>query len=233
MPFRIAYLVSGEGRLFQSTLNAQRLGLLPIEISRVIAARPCGALERARRAGIPVDLIDWNSHPDRSQFDAKLNEAIAHSGADGLILNFDFLLRGSAVDQYWGKALNTHFSLLPSFPGFRAIEQAKASGTRFGGATIHLVDSGMDTGPIVSQAIVSIAPENDTATLGRALFNAAIPLQLQALAFLAGGRIHVSRDRHALITGAAYDPGVFSPSLEAPFRDLPAEIMHDVLERVA
>lgn len=229
MPFQIAYLVSGEGRLFQATLNAQRLGLLPLEISRVIAARPCPAMERARRANIPVDLVDWNRYSDRSLFDAALDKSILESGADGLMLNFDFLLRGSAIERYWGRALNTHFSLLPLFPGFRAIEQAKASGVRFGGVTLHLVDAGMDSGPVVSQAAVPIDPEADAAALGRRLFDAAVQLQLQALAFLASGRIRINAARRVVIAQAAYNLDVFSPGLEHPFNSLPHQVMDGVL----
>ena len=230
MPYRIAYLVSGEGRLFEATINAQRLGLLPIEITRVIASGPCPAIDRARRAGIAVDLVDRAAHADRALFDAALNDAILGSGADGAVMNFDFILKGTAVNEYWGRLLNTHFSLLPLFPGFRAIEQAKSAGVRFSGVTVHLVDAGMDTGPIVSQTAVPIDPQADVATLGRDLFHAAVPLQLQALAFLAAGRIHICDERQVTIVDATYTRGPFSPNLESPFRNLPKEVMRHVLE---
>lgn len=229
MPFRIAYVVSGEGRLLQATLNARELGLLPVQVSCVIGGRPCLALERAKKAGIPTKLVSRKDYPERSRFDDDLSRAIIEADVDGIVLNFDFLLRGPVVDHYRGRALNTHFALLPLFPGFRAVEQAKAAGVRFAGITVHLVDSGMDSGPIVSQAVVPVDPVGRAEDLGRELFHAAVRLQLQAIAFLANGRIQMATQRDVLVKEALYRPGTFSPSLESPFSDLPAGVMKDVL----
>lgn len=210
--FRFAYLVSGWGRLLQAVLDASVRYRLPYEVALVIADHECEAIERAQRMGVRHAIL----HEPRERFDPALLAMLKDENIDGLILNFDRLLGADICRAYAGRILNTHFSLLPLFPGFGAIRASVASGMRFGGVTVHLVDESVDGGPIVAQAAVPMPPAASEETLGAALFDAAVPLQLQAMEFLAAGRLREAA-RKIHIEGARYGATMHSPSLEAPY----------------
>jgi phosphoribosylglycinamide formyltransferase-1 len=129
----------------------------------------CAGRKIASRVIAPVDL------------EAELLETQRVQGFDGMGLTFNRLIPQSVIDSFNGRIFNLHLSLLPMFPGFGATRKALESGLPYAGVTVHLVDAGIDTGPIIGQQKVPIRASDTEATLGRRQFEAAVPLLLQTV----------------------------------------------------
>jgi phosphoribosylglycinamide formyltransferase-1 len=152
MAFRVGVLISGEGSNLQALLD-QVHGRDGIEIACVASSR-AGArgLARAADAGIDAAVFARAEHPDRDARDAALADWLDGHGVDLVVLaGFMEILGGAFIRRFEGRLINVHPSLLPAFPGVRAIEQALDYGVRVSGVTIHFVDEGVDTGPVVMQ----------------------------------------------------------------------------------
>ena len=160
-PARVVVLVSGIGTLLQALLNAAGPAY-PAQIVAVGADRPsAGGLCRAENSGVPTFVVELNKHPDRRSWDAALTDAVAVHAPDLIITaGFMKLLGPVFLDRFGGRILNSHPSLLPAFPGPRAVADALAHGVRVTGTTVHLVDAGVDTGPIVAQRAVEVLPDD-------------------------------------------------------------------------
>lgn len=151
-------LVSGSGTLLQALLDASAEPGFPAEVVAVGSDRPgVGGLRRAQDAGVPGFVVRLDDHPDRAVFDAALTEAVAHYEPD-LVVSAGFMkiLGQSFLHSFGGRVINTHPALLPAFPGAHPVRDALAYGVRVTGATVHLVDSGVDTGPILAQEPVTV-----------------------------------------------------------------------------
>ncbi len=133
----------------------------------VVSDRPDSlALERARDADIPTGVVRWQDHPDRDSFSAALAATVEDAGAKGVVLaGFMRILAPSFVERFPGRILNVHPSLLPAFPGARAVENALEYGVKTTGVTVHFVDEEIDHGPIVSQVAVPVRDDDTVATL--------------------------------------------------------------------
>lgn len=164
---RLVVLISGSGSLLQALIDACAKGLIPVDLVAVVSDRAeATGLARARKAGIAVHVADLNEHDDRGQWDLALRDRIARFEPDWIISAGFMRILGSAVlSAFPMRVINTHPALLPSFPGAHAVRDALAHGVRVSGTTIHLVDDGVDTGPIVAQRAVSVEPDDDEATL--------------------------------------------------------------------
>jgi len=124
------------------------------------------ALERARDAGIPTSVVKWQEYPDRDSFSATLADTLEDAGAKGVVLaGFMRILAPSFVERFAGRILNIHPSLLPAFPGARAVENALKYGVKMTGVTVHFVDEKVDHGPIVAQLTVPVHDEDTVQTL--------------------------------------------------------------------
>jgi len=158
----IAVLVSGGGTNLQAILDAAALPGYSAEIVVVVSDRPgVGALERAEAAGIPVEVVDWDAHPNRETFTTAVCDTVAAHGAAALVLaGFMRILSPVAIERYPHSILNTHPALLPAFPGANAIPQALAYGVKLSGVTIHFVDEEVDHGPIIAQETVEVLPDD-------------------------------------------------------------------------
>ena len=159
----VVILVSGTGTLLQSIVAAQG------ELYRVVgtvADKDCPAVERARQAGIPTTVVAFEEQPDRAAWNLELAAAVAGYNPD-LVLSAGFMriLGPGFLERFPNKVINTHPALLPSFPGAHAVRDALAYGVKITGSTVHLVDEGVDTGPIIAQAAVDVLPEDSEATL--------------------------------------------------------------------
>jgi len=164
---RIAVLVSGSGTNLQALIDRTADGTIPGDIVLVLSNKPKAfGLERARRAGLETDVIAHRGFPDRETFDAALVDRLTKAQVDLVCLaGFMRVLTPVFVDAFAGRLLNIHPALLPAFPGVHAQQQAFDYGVRWTGATVHFVDRGTDTGPIVLQAAVPVEPGDTLETL--------------------------------------------------------------------
>ncbi len=164
---RVGVLVSGAGTNLQALLDAQARGqLAPAEICVVISNKPSApALGRATAAGIPAEIVEHQGL-ERAMFEARLIDVLAYHGVELVVLaGFMRVLTGYFLDHYPLRVINTHPSLLPAFPGMYAPAQALAYGVALAGVTVHFVDTSVDGGPIIAQAAVAVADDDDANTL--------------------------------------------------------------------
>ena len=166
---RLGILGSGSGSNMQAILDAIQDGKLEAEIVMVLSDIPDAyILERAAQAGLPTGLIDCRGLRSKFPEDAQRETAdiLKHAGAELICLaGFMRLLRPPLLDAFPGRIINIHPSLLPDFPGLDAWTQAVEAGARESGCTVHYVDTGMDTGPIIAQARVPVHPDDTPGSL--------------------------------------------------------------------
>lgn len=174
---RIVWAVSGQGRALHAVLEAVDAGLLPVTIVAVVIDRPSPISATVEARGLPCQLIE----PDGGRYHPDLVTLLAEQRADWLGLTFNRLLADEVVRQMKGRIFNLHLSLLPMFPGFGSIKRTLASGMRLTAATVHLVDGTTDQGPILTQSAVPVTSHDTVATLGRRMFEAALPMLLQVV----------------------------------------------------
>lgn len=164
-PARLVVLASGTGSLLHSLLEAAT-GRWPGRVVAVGTDRPCRAAEIAQAAGVPTFTVRLGDHADRADWDAAITEATGTHQPD-LVVSAGFmkLLGPRFLARFPGRIVNTHPALLPSFPGPHAVADALAYGVRVTGTTVHLVDAGTDTGPILAQRAVEVRDDDDEETL--------------------------------------------------------------------
>ncbi|MEX5294522.1 phosphoribosylglycinamide formyltransferase [Kocuria sp. CPCC 205268] len=163
---RIVVMVSGSGTNLQAVLDAVREGRIDVEIAAVGADKPCTGLERARQAGIETFLVRPGDHPDRTRWNRALQEAVAARQPDRVLFaGFMRIVDPAFVEAFAGRIINTHPSLLPSFPGAHAVRDALAHGVKVTGVTVHEVVADVDAGPILAQAAVPVEEEDTEASL--------------------------------------------------------------------
>jgi phosphoribosylglycinamide formyltransferase 1 len=167
MTARLVVLVSGEGTNLQALIDACRDDEYGAQVVAVGADRPAiSALSRAERAGIPAFTVRLADYAARADWDAALTGACAAYAPDLIVLaGFMKLVGKQFLDSFGGRCVNTHPALLPSFPGAHAVREALARGVKVTGCTVLVVDEGVDSGPIVAQAPVPVADDDDEAVL--------------------------------------------------------------------
>lgn len=159
-PARVVVLVSGSGTLLQALVDATAEPGYPAEVVAVGADRAgIVGLARAERAGIPGFVCRVTDHADRAAWDGALAKAVAEHRPD-LVVSAGFMkiLGAGFLAGIGCPMINTHPALLPAFPGIRGVADALAYGVKVTGATVHLVDDGVDTGPVLAQAAVTVEP---------------------------------------------------------------------------
>jgi len=167
MPMRLVVLVSGSGTLLQSLIDASLTGELDASVVAVGADRDDAyGLVRARQAGIPTFVVPLEKGGDRAAWDTSLTERVAAHEPD-LVVSAGFMkLVGPAfLARFGGRTINTHPALLPSFPGIHGPRDALAHGVKVTGATLFLVDEGVDTGRILAQEPVRVLPDDTVESL--------------------------------------------------------------------
>jgi phosphoribosylglycinamide formyltransferase-1 len=191
----VAVLVSGQGTNLQALLDAG----LPVRL--VVSDRAqAPALARARAAGVPARVVRLRDFPDREAFDEALAEAV---GRADLVVHAGFMriLGPRYVDRLEGRCINVHPSLLPAFPGLRAPAQALAYGVKVTGATVHFVDRGVDTGPIILQEPVEVRPDDTEESLHARIQRVEWRLLPEAVRLFLAGRLRIE-GRRVLVLGA-------------------------------
>jgi phosphoribosylglycinamide formyltransferase-1 len=164
---RIVILISGRGSNMQAMLKVAAAEHWPAQFAAVISNQPNAAgLDVARAAGIATAAINHRDYPDREQFDAALAELIDQHSPDLIVLaGFMRILTPGFANRFFGRLINIHPSLLPSFPGLRTHQQAIDAGVKVHGATVHFVTAELDHGPIISQATVPVLDDDTEDTL--------------------------------------------------------------------
>lgn len=164
---RIAVLASGRGSNFQALIDRVTDRTIPAEICCLITDNPKAyAIERAEQAGIPVMIVDVAACQDRSAYDQALESVMVAADADIFILaGYMRLLSPETVRRFALKIINIHPALLPSFSGLHAQRQAIEYGVRVAGCTVHFVDEGMDSGPVILQRCVPVLDDDTEDTL--------------------------------------------------------------------
>jgi phosphoribosylglycinamide formyltransferase-1 len=183
---RIAVLLSGTGSLCAALLAATDDPDYPAAVVAVGSDRDAAGLEHARRRSLPTFVCAVGDHPDRGAWDRALAAQIA-SFAPDLVVSAGFMkIVGPAVlAAFGGRLINTHPALLPAFPGAHAVRDALAAGASVTGATVHVVDAGVDTGPLLAQREVAVLAGDDEARLHERIKDVERELLVQTVASLA------------------------------------------------
>lgn len=163
----LAVLVSGNGSNLQAIIDQIRSGSINARIACVISNNPDAyAVQRANNHGIPVVIHENRSFPDRRAYDTALVRILKGYGVELVVLaGFMRILSDVMVNAFPNAIINIHPALLPAFPGLHAQQQALKYGVKFSGCTVHFVDCGTDTGPIIMQAVVPVLPDDTEASL--------------------------------------------------------------------
>lgn len=164
---RVGVLVSGEGSNLQALLTATRDPMYPARVVVVLANHECGALEKARKAGVTRSIFRLADYPDRKTRDLEMARTLHFHGVELVVCaGYDAILVPAFTRQFSGRIINIHPSLLPAFSGtMDAVAQALQSGVPETGCTVHIVTDEVDAGPVIAQRRVSIRPDDTVETL--------------------------------------------------------------------
>ncbi|GAC70384.1 phosphoribosylglycinamide formyltransferase [Gordonia soli] len=162
----VAVLASGTGSLLESLVAYADRTDAPFTIVAIAVDRECRAAELAREREVPVVERRLGDHPDRAAWDAALTDGVAEHDPQWIVTaGFMKILGPAFLGRFGGRIVNSHPALLPSFPGAHGVADALAHGVKVTGATVHLVDDGVDTGPILAQVPVTVEAGDTEATL--------------------------------------------------------------------
>jgi phosphoribosylglycinamide formyltransferase-1 len=189
VPARIVILASGSGTLLQSIIDATRAGELLVDITAVGSDVPDAyALQRAREADIDTFVLSVSDFSDRSAWNDALLVRLRADDPEWIVsAGFMRVLGPQVVDAFAGRILNTHPALLPAFPGAHGVRDALAYGVKVTGCTVHIVDRGVDTGPILAQQAVEVLPDDDEDSLHERIKTVERMMLVRTLASLTGG----------------------------------------------
>jgi phosphoribosylglycinamide formyltransferase 1 len=190
--FKLVVLASGTGSNLQAILDRlhRREG---IEVAGVGSDKPgAPALERARAASIPAGVFPREDYVNREARDVAMGDWVEEQGADLIVLaGYMQLLSAPFVARFRHRIVNVHPALLPAFPGLDAIGQALAAGAEVTGVTVHFVDEGVDTGPVILQREVSVPADRDRSALELAIHATEHELYPEAIRMIAAGRVRI------------------------------------------
>jgi phosphoribosylglycinamide formyltransferase-1 len=192
----LGVLISGRGSNLQAILDACGRGELDARVRLVLSnQRAAAGLERAEQAGVPTAVIEHKGFPSRAAFDAALVERLQAAGVAWVVLaGFMRIVTRGFLDAFPDRVINIHPSLLPSFPGVDAQQQAIDYGVRVSGCTVHLVDDGVDAGPVLAQAAVPVFRDDSRDALAARILTREHELLVATLQGIAEGRLEVSHD---------------------------------------
>ena len=204
--FRIAVLASGGGTNLQAILDKLH-GSDGIEVVGVVSDRPEAiALERASKAGIDTGKFPAESYPERAERDAAIGDWLEERKVDLVVLaGYMQLLSPQFVERFRNRVINVHPALLPSFPGLDAVQQTLDHGSKVTGVTVHFVDEGVDSGPIIFQRPVQVPPSRDCEELEKEIHAIEHELLPEAIRLIAAGRVSVD-DVNPRLVRIAPDP---------------------------
>ncbi|MBF7081925.1 phosphoribosylglycinamide formyltransferase [Desulfallas sp. Bu1-1] len=189
----LGVLASGRGSNLQAIIDACAAGRLPARVAVVISDNGNAfALERARRAGIPAVHVDMGDFPGKAEYERQIAGVLKEHGVDLVCLaGYMRLVGNGLLDAFPGRIMNIHPALLPAFPGLHAQEQAWCYGVKFSGCTVHFVDEGMDTGPIILQAVVPVYDDDTADTLAERILEQEHRIYPEAIRLFCEGKLEV------------------------------------------
>jgi phosphoribosylglycinamide formyltransferase-1 len=190
---KLGVLVSGTGSNLQAILDAVAGARLDARVAVVVSnVADAGGLARAMAAGVETVVVDHRAYADRRAFDAALVEVLRARGVEVVVLaGFMRLVTDVLLGAFPMRVVNVHPSLLPAFPGVHSQKQAFDYGVRVAGCTVHFVDGGTDTGPIIAQAAVPVEEGDDEESLRLRILAKEHELLPQVLQWMAEGRVSV------------------------------------------
>jgi phosphoribosylglycinamide formyltransferase 1 len=199
--FRIVVLASGSGTNLQAILNKLHGGDEGIEVVGVGSDQAdAGALDRARRANVETAVFPTSEYEDRASRDQALGDWIEDRKADLVVLaGYMQLLSPEFVARFRNRVINVHPALLPSFPGIDAVQQAIDHGSKVTGVTVHFVDEGVDSGPIIVQRAVSVAESRNWAETEKKIHAAEHELLPETIRMIAAGRVRIDETNPRLV----------------------------------
>lgn len=199
-PFRIAVLASGGGTNLQAILDSLH-GKGEVEVVAVVSDKPdAGALQRAEAAGVETGIFPGGDYEDREARDAAIGDWLSERGVELVVLaGYMQLLTPAFVERFRNRIVNVHPALLPSFPGLEAVQQALDHGARVTGVTVHFVDEGVDSGPIISQRAVEVPESRDWDELEAKVHAAEHELLPAAIRAIAVGRVEIDPENPRLV----------------------------------
>lgn len=192
-PLELGVLASGSGSNLQAILDAIKKGKLNARVRLVLSNKSKAyAIERAKRIGVPATVIPHKGYASREEFDQAMVDALREAGVEWVVLaGFMRLLTPTFLNAFPMRVLNIHPALLPAFPGVDAQQQALDYGVRATGCTVHFVDAGTDTGPIIAQSVVAIQDDDTRDSLAERVIAREHVLFPTVLQWIAEGRVHV------------------------------------------
>ncbi len=198
---RLGILASGRGSNLQSIMDAAAAGKIGAEVVVVISDnKDAFALERARRAGIPARYVGFGYYASKDDYERAILDILRQNKVDLVCLATYMRLVGRVIlDAYSNRIMNIHPALLPSFPGLHAQKQAWEYGVKYSGCTVHFVDEGMDTGPIIIQAVVPVYDDDTPDTLATRILEQEHKIYPEAIRLYAEGRLKI-QGRKVFIT---------------------------------
>ena len=214
MKRRVAILISGRGSNMVALIDAAKAKDFPAEIVVVISNRAdAGGLDKARASGIPTEVIESKPYgKDRAGFEAVLQDKLhAHKVELICLGGFMRLFTAEFVRRWYGKMLNIHPSLLPSFPGLDPHGQALKTGVKISGATVHFVIPETDAGPIVMQGAVAVADDDTAETLSQRILGVEHRIYPEALRLLAEDKVRLEGDV-CKVSGSSASGRLISPA---------------------
>ncbi|MBD0383327.1 phosphoribosylglycinamide formyltransferase [Paenibacillus sedimenti] len=199
-PYRIAVFASGSGSNFQAIVDQVQKGKLDVSIELLVCDRPNAfVVERAKEAKVPVFAFRPKEYASREAYESLILQELQERQVDLIVMaGYMRIITNVLVVPYYGRMINIHPSLLPSFPGVRAIEQAVEYGVKQTGVTVHFVDGGLDSGPIIAQRSVEIHEHETADSLAERIHAAEHVLLPQVIRWLREGRVSIDGRRVSL-----------------------------------
>ena len=217
MKRRVAILISGRGSNMAALIEAARAKDFPAEIVVVISNRAdAGGIETAQASGVATVTIESKQFgTDRAAFEKVLQSTLDQHKVDLICLGgFMRLLTAEFVQRWYGRMLNIHPSLLPSFPGLEPQAQALRAGVKISGATVHFVIPQTDAGPILMQGAVRVRDDDTPETLGQRILAIEHRIYPDALRLVAGGQVRLEGDICKTADGAGFEATLISPAID-------------------
>lgn len=213
--FRIAVLASGGGTNLQSIIDQQQTGTLDVDIALIISNNPdAGALRRAEQAGIDNICINHRSYATRTQFDQALVAALKQAKVDLVVLaGFMRIISDVMLTAFPARIINIHPALLPAFPGLQVQQQALDYGVRFSGCTVHFIDGGVDTGPIILQAVVPVLADDTAESLAARILEQEHKIYPLAIDMIGRGRVRIEGRKVIIDDGKAPSTALVNPTI--------------------